>query len=329
MIRGRRAAVLAILCAPAFAGAAPVPPRRRLVVAGFAEMHAGPNGLDAVVRILGERGFAHGGRIEVLRVVIERPPKGSSVDDISYLASKFEREVLPLKPDVILVMGSPMTTGARRATRTIPIVTSVADPVELGVADSLARPGGNVTGLAQGVAETSVKTMEMMKALVPRLARVAIFHGPRSPGVRFAGHFERAARSVGLEPVMVPVSDLAEATRALRDLSAKAVKAAFWAGGEVDNAEVAREAIRARVPLVGPLESFTEIGFLASYVFDDPHQAQRLAAVVEQVLRGADPAVIAFQYPQSFRLAINKRTATAIGLKLGPDLLVRADRVIE
>jgi putative ABC transport system substrate-binding protein len=292
-------------------------------------MYPDPGGLNEIVRSLGERGFVEGRQLEVVRVVIPGAPSDALDNFVKHLAPTIEREVLALKPDVILTLGSRMAKGTHLATRTIPIVVSVSDPVDLGLAASLARPGGNVTGLAQGLAETSVKTMEMMKLIVPRLARVAIFHDPRPLAVRGAGHYERAAKSVGLEPVMLTSMDPAELVRLLRSVPAMRIQAGFWASGAGEEEEIAREAIAARVPLFGTQEPFVEVGLLASYEAFDPVPSARLAAIVEQILRGTDPGTIPFQFPRQFRLVINRRTASALKLAVPPDLLLRADRVID
>ena len=328
--RSRRRAVLAALaCGPFLVRAQISTNRKRLVVVGFPEMFPGPNGLEEVVRILAQRGLAEGRQIEVVRAVIDPSGETSKRKGLDYLVPEIERKVLPLKPDVIVTVGSIMTKGLHVATRTIPIVTTAADPVALGVAASLARPGGNVTGLAQGVAETSVKTMEVVKALVPHLARVAIFHDARPVAVNFAGHYERAARTVGLEPVMVSSMDPEELIRKLRSVAANRVQAGVLAWPPEGSEAFIRSAIAVRLPLLGLQEHSAEAGCIASYYASEPPVPPRLAPIVDQVLRGADAGSIPFQYPQTFRLVINLRAAAALGIKVPAELIIRADRVIE
>ena len=331
---GRRlvlAALAALALAPLTARAQPASAgRKRLALAGFADMFPGENGLDEVVRILAQRGLVEGRQIEVLRAVVPPPGPQDAGRGLDYLVPKLRELVLPAKPDVIVVFGSIMAKGMHLATRTIPIVTSVADPIELGLAESLARPGGNVTGLSGGVPETSVKVMEMLTRLVPKVSRVAIFHDSRPVATRFASHNERAARSLGIEPAMFSSTELADLVQALRKLPPRRFQAALMAFGPGDPEVFFREALALRLPLVGVTEEDAEQGALAAYTAADPGStAAKIAPIVEQVLRGADPARMPFQYPQNFRLVINKRSAQALGLVVPPDLLIRADRVIE
>lgn len=303
--------------------------RRRIVLTGFAGMFEGPNGLEGVVKALAERGIVDGRQVEYVRVAIPAVAEEERGRGFAYLVPKIEELVLPRKPDIIVTVGTIMTKGASLATRTIPIVGNVADPVDVGVAMSLARPGMNVTGVANGAVEVAAKTVEFTKSLVPRATRVAVFHEGRQMAARFAGHYERAARSIGLEPVMIASIDPAAMLREIRALPARRVQAGLWTWAAGEAPEVAREALAARVPMVCADESFTEAGLLASYSVVQQPIPPRLAAAVEQILRGADPGTIPFQYPQEFRLVINRRTASALKLTVPPDLLLRADRVIE
>jgi len=304
--------------------------RKRLALVGFAGMFEGENGLDDVVKALAKRGLAEGRQIEVLRVVVPAPGPQETLKGLDYLVPKLRERVLPLKPDVIVVFGSILAKGMHLATRTIPIVTSVADPIELGIAQSLAQPGGNVTGLSGGVAESSVKVMEMLTRLVPKVSRVAIFHDSRPVATRFASHYERAARGLAIEPAMFSSTEMAELVQALRKLPPRRFQAAMMAFGPGDPEDFFREALAMRLPLIGVSEEDAGRGALAAYFSNDSvGLAARIAPFVEQILRGADPARMPFQYPQTFRLVINKRSAQALGLVVPPDLLIRADRVIE
>ncbi len=326
---GRRLALAALALAP-FAAIAQARPAKRIALVGFDGMFEdGDDGLEGVVKALARRGYVEGRQVDFLRVVIRSAPEEERGRGLAYLVPKLEQQVLPLKPDVIVVLGSIMAKGMHMATRSIPIVGSMADPVDIGVAQSLARPGGNVTGMAQGAAESAAKTVEFMRALVPKLARVAILHDSRPMATRFAGHYERAARSQGLEPIMVGAIEPEEQLKQLRQLASRQVQAGLLTWSDAQPQVAAREALAARVPLIGTSESFTEAGLLASYAAVDLAPAPKLAAAVEQILRGGDPATIPFQFPREFRLVINRRTASALKLVVPPDLLLRADRVIE
>jgi len=325
----RRRALAALAFAP-FALLAQSPrPRKRVALVGFADMFGEDNGLEAVAKDLARRGIVEGRQVDIVHVVIHSPPEEERGRGLDYLVPKLEQQVLPAKPDVVVVLGSIMTKGMHLATREIPIVGAMADPVDIGVARSLARPGGNVTGVAGGAAETAVKTVEFLKALVPRLSRVAIFHDSRPMATRFSGHYERAAKVMGLEPVMIGGLEAADHLKALRGISSRRVQAGLVAWTETEPKDIAREAIALRLPVVGAGEHFTEAGLLASYSATNVSPAPKLAAAVEQVLRGVDPATIPFQFPQEFRLVINRRTANALNLVVPPDMLLRADRVIE
>lgn len=304
--------------------------RRRVAFVGFPVLFEGPNGLDAVAKALAARGWADGGRIEVVRVAVEVAPEEERGRGLDYLVPLVERRLLAVKPDVIVVVGSIMTKAASVATRTIPIVGSTLDPVELGVAASIARPGANVTGIAGSHPETALKAMEFLKSLVPRLARIAIFHDSRQGATRFAGKFEGAARALGIEPVRFSALTIAELAEALRAIPARRIQAGVvgWLPPE-DPGALMREAAARRLPLMGTNDGDVERGALISYSTADSAFAARMAAVVEQVLRGADPATLPFQLPQTFHLLVNKRAATALGLAVPSDLLLRADRVIE
>jgi putative ABC transport system substrate-binding protein len=304
--------------------------RKRVAFVGFPGMFEGPNGLDAVAKALAARGWADGGRIEVVRVAIEVAPEAERGRGLDYLAPVLERRLREVKPDMIVVVGSIMTKGTSVATRTIPIVGSTLDPVDLGVAASIARPGANVTGIAGSHPDTSLKAMEFLKSLVPRLARIGIFHDSRQGATRFAGHYESAARAFGIEPVRVSALTIPELVQALRAIPVRRIQAGVvgWMPPE-DPEAFLREAAARRLPLLGTNDGDVEQGALIAYTTADPALAARMAAIVEQVLRGADPATLPFQLPQTFRLVVNKRAATALGLAVPAELLLRADRVIE
>ena len=310
------------------AGAAPARGRKRIVLVRFAPHENSPDMLDEVVMKLGRRGFAEGRELDVHRLLIDfRGVEQSGRFD--HAVERIRLEGLPLAPDLFLTEGTGLTEAIQKITRKVPIVTSVADPVGSGFARSLARPGGNVTGLADGVGETAGKAIEVLRRLVPRLARLAVFHSAGPRVTRFAGHYERAARDAGISPEMFPATDLPSLVAAIRRATFRRAQAGFLLWSEDELAPGARAAIEVRLPMMGAQENAPDSGCLASYYAHDTERVERFATVVEKVLRGSDPAVIPFQYPLTFRLVLNRRTATALGIELPPDLLVRADRVIE
>lgn len=324
--RSRRALLLALACTP-FHSFAAMRAMKRVVILGFGPVEDwNKSEIDQFVRSLGQHGFTEGRDVEILRVGMASEGKGNGPEERAKL---IERDVLPYNPDVFLVDGAVMTLCLSLATRTVPIVTtSVPDAVETGFARSLAKPGGNVTGLGEGLGETSVKVAELLKRFVPHVNRIAIFSDPRPMAARIAAIYERAAKVAGLEPMIIASKNEAELFAAFRDLRARRILAGIWiVGGNPKT--LARESLAARIPLMVAEEDAVRYGCLASYRAFEPSPYPRLAAIVAQVLRGASPAEIPFQNPQQYLLAINKRTAATLGITVPPDLLLRADQVFE
>ena len=318
----RRRFLSAIALAPVFAHAVPETRPRRLAIVSLYDAQATPAAFAGIMKGLAARGWSEGGRLQVL--VRSGPENVLALDAMV-------REVVAWRPDVILTEGSIGTASLQRATRTIPIVTSVADPVLQGFAKSLSRPGGNITGLSQGGAETAVKMVDLLRALVPGLKRLAVFVLSQQPIFRdIARHVERAATAAGIEPVPILVQDDAEVLRSLGRLRAQGIQAAdhIYGSDPGSAAKLAREAIRVRFPMVGREES-VEAGMLASVENDPSGEPDRQAATIAQIFLGANSADIPFQFPDRFRIVVNSQTARAIGLKLSPEILLRADRVIE
>jgi len=319
---------LAVIILPTAHTAPKAGAKRIVLVRGAPHDATDGDNLDEVLARLAKRGYVEGHDLVVHRLVIDfrivEPPRR-----FDHVTERIRLECLPLRPDLFLTEGTWFTEAIRKVTRTVPIVTNVADPVGSGFAASLARPGGNVTGLAQGVAETAAKSIEIVRLLVPRLTRLAVFHSPDVIGTRFGRLYEGAARDAGIEPVMFPVEGEKALVAAIRRAASRRLEAGFLAIRDGFTDVAARAAIDARFPLFGHQDHFTERGCLASYYSWDPDGPDRLAAVAEKVLRGGDPATIPFQYPLAYFLALNRRTAKALGIEIPPDLLLRADRVIE
>lgn len=323
----RRAMLAAIACGLArpFAVAA-ARDRKRIALVNFGSPREWEPWVTEFRKALAGHGFIDGRDVEILLAGIEIENKGRGPEAT---ASRIVQQVLPLGPDAIVTDGPVMPLCVQLATRTVPIVAQVSDPVAAGFANSLAKPGGNMTGLADGMAESSVKAMEVMRQLVPRALRVAVLSDSRPAGARAAAHYERAAKAVGLEPVMVLSKSDAELTGALRDLPGRKVQAAFWAFGATDPRPVASGALAARIPLMGPDGNWARLGCLAAYYGHEPAPEAGLAAIVAQVLRGARPGEIPFQLPRHFRLVLNRRTASRLAIEVPADLLLRADEVYE
>ena len=237
--------------------------------------------------------------------------------------------------DAVLTRGTPATLALQQATKTIPILTGVGDPVGAGFADSLARPGGNVTGLSYAVVETSRKRLELLREIVPGLSRLAIaLPASRQGFVReLTQALEVAAREFAITPQRVLIGTLDELSSALRRLTGagRETVAAFVAGlgAEIEPTDVAKVALRARVPTMFEYRFYVEAGGLMSYRLNWENQTQRTAAQIDKVFRGASPAQIPFEFPTRSEFIINARTARALGLTIPQALVVRADEVIE
>jgi putative ABC transport system substrate-binding protein len=259
---------------------------------------------------------------------------------IRWGANNFERsrslatELLALDPDVILTSGSPATAAMRQASAAIPIVFAlVTDPVGAGFVDSLARPGANVTGFTLFEYSIGGKWLELLKEMAPGIKRVAVL---RDAGVAAgAGQFgaiQAAAPSFGVELRPVGVSDGQEVERAISAFApgpsdGMIVTASPLAA--VYREQIVSLATRYRLPSVFAYRHFVAAGGLIAYGPDLINPFRRAASYVSRILRGEKPADLPVQAPTNYELAINVRTAKALGLSVPPTLLARADEVIE
>jgi putative ABC transport system substrate-binding protein len=224
--------------------------------------------------------------------------------------------------------------AAKQATSSIPIVTATSpDPVALGLVASLARPGGNVTGVISIITELTGKRLELLKQLIPRASRVAILHDPDNRAstlqVREA---ERAGPALGIVVQSVDVRDQRDfdaafltIKRARTDALILGVNTPFIA----QRRRLAELAVLHRLPMVTPAKEYAEAGGLLSYGTDYPDLFRRAATYVDKILKGAKPADLPIEQPTKFELIINLKTAKALGLTIPPSLLQRADQVIE
>jgi putative ABC transport system substrate-binding protein len=284
-----------------------------------------PDAIEAFRRSLRDLGYVEGGNI-----VIEYRWAEGKPDRIRELAE----ELVRLNVDVILAPSSIYTGAASRATATIPIVFfSHADPLSTGHVASLARPGGNVTGLSLMQTETGVKGLELFKEAVPGLTRVAVIFDPATPshgpGLKAV---EASGPMIGLGIQAVPVRTAAEYDGAFAALVGKRADGVlvlstplYIAGAE----RLAELGIKHRLPtLFGP-KHHVQAGGLMSYSPDRADLWRRGAVFVDKILKGARPADLPVQQPTKFELAINLKTAKAIGVTIPPSFILRADEVIE
>lgn len=318
----RRAVLAALAAAPWTVRAATPARRKRLAVLfGGSREQASQRFAGTYTPWLAEHGWIEGRNLELLWF-LEGPPEG-----LEALA----RQVVEALPDAILAGSTAVTRALQRATGTIPIVTSVGDPVGAGFARSLARPGGNITGLSFGLSEGLAKMAEIARLALPNLRAVSVIQGanPRRPLV-FETTVQEAFRAQGIEAKIFVAASIEEVRAALRALPKAGQGAAILLGGAgLSAAGLYGAAIDLRVPTLGNGSRIVESGALLSYELYRVDAERREVAILDKVLRGVDPATIPFELPDRSRLSLNLRTARAIGVAFSPDFLVRADRVIE
>jgi putative ABC transport system substrate-binding protein len=242
-------------------------------------------------------------------------------------------ELVRLKVDVIVTVATPATLAAKQATTVIPIVFGAAsDPVGTGMVESLARPGGNVTGLSNQISDTGGKKLEFLREVVPGLRRLAILANIGNPAVVLdMGQAQAAARKLGLEITTSEIGraeDIAPAFDALRG-RADALYVCTDPLVNTHRIRINTLALAARLPTIHGLREYVEAGGLMSYGPNLPDLFRRAADFVDKILRGAKPADIPVEQPTKFDLVLNLTTAKALGLKIPETFLLRADEVIE
>ena len=270
------------------------------------------------------------GWVEGQHIVIEYRFAEGRIDRLPELAA----ELVRLHVDLILAVPTASTVAARKATGSIPIVmVSVGDPVGLGLVASLARPGGNVTGLAFGVGlETIVKGLELLKEAVPTARRVAVLSNPGNPGQALAvQNLTVAAQSLGLQLQLLEARGPEEFDGAFAAMANGRVGAVLVAADSLfilHRARLAELTAKYRLPSMHGIRENMEAGGLMSYGPSLADQARRAAAFVDKILKGAKPADLPVEQPTKFELVINAKTAKALGLTIPQLLLLRADEVI-
>jgi putative ABC transport system substrate-binding protein len=244
-------------------------------------------------------------------------------------------EAVRLKADVILTSGTPATLAAKEGTRTIPIViAAMGDPISAGVVPSLARPGGNITGLASMTPEIDGKRLELLKELVPGLSRIAVLWNPTNPNnAARVNHIQAEAKTLRLtlEP-LVGAADSQDLDKSFATIAAARAEALVIESDRAllaHRAQIVDFATRRRLPALYPYREFVQAGGLVSYAPSYPAMFRRAATYVDKILKGAKPAELPVEQPTEFELVINMKTAKALGLTIPQSLLLRADQVIE
>jgi putative ABC transport system substrate-binding protein len=254
--------------------------------------------------------------------------------DNSSDARKYAAELVARASEVILAVGSPATGALLEATRNVPIVfVNVVDPVGGGFVDNLSRPGGNATGFTLAEYSTSGKGLELLKEISPHMTRAAILRDPSvASGSGQLGAIQSVAPSFGVELIPVGVRDVDEIEHAITTFArapngGMIVTASALAVNHRDL--IIRLAARHSLPTIYPQRLFVLDGGLISYAADFIDQFRRAASYVDRILRGERPGDLPVQAPTKYELAINLKTAKALGLEVPHSLLARADEVIE
>jgi putative ABC transport system substrate-binding protein len=270
------------------------------------------------------------GYVEGRDVVFEfRDPSGSSArgDDLAL-------DLVRLKVDVIVALYPAAVISAKRATATIPIVMmNTPDPVQLGLVASLARPGGNITGLTTLTVDLSIKQLQFLKEAVPRASRVALLwnhENPWHPVAVKALQTSSESQRFQLQTLEVHGPDAFEG--AFRTMTTERTEALLVLADPmlfVHRQRLAELAIKHRLPMMGNVRAYAGAGSLLSYWADRTDLSRRAASYVDRILKGAKAGDLPIEQPTKFELVINLKTAKALGLTIPQSLLVRADEVIE
>src|SRR5215831_18451865 len=314
-----------------------------LLITGFAEAQQ-PKKVPRIGFLSSNEPATESTRFEAIRLALRELGyiEGQNIAfEYRYVEGKSGRneelaaELVRLKVDIIVTAGGdPLMRAAKNATKTIPIVMAGGgnDPVEVGHVESLARPGGNVTGITLLTIELAGKRLELLKEAVSKLARVAVLYDPARPSAIELKEVQRAARALGLtiQPWEVRAAHDFEGVFAAR--SKERPDGLYVIGGVlIRNNEkwTLGLALKSRLPSVYPSRQFVDAGGLMSYGADQADSYRRVAYYVDRILKGAKPADLPVEQPTKFELVINLKTAKQIGLTIPPTVLARADKVIK
>ncbi len=327
VIDARRAALaaalaLGLLAAP-LAAPAQQPPGKTARIGLLGDV---PSFLDEAFR----QGLRELGYVQGQNITIEYRSADWKYERLPGLAA----ELVRLKVDVIVAASPPATEAAKQATSTIPIVFTVSgDPVAEGFVASLARPGGNLTGLATISPELVGKQLEMLKEVAPKVSRVAVLQNPNQQGhLRAVRQAEDAARALGVQLQVLKArtpSEIEAAFAAMSSQRAGGVLVLRDAVFRAHRAQIVALAAKSRLPAVYGLREEAEAGGLMAYGASVPQMFRRAATYVDKILKGAKPADLPVEQPTKFELVINLKTAKALGLTIPPSLLGQADQVIQ
>lgn len=271
------------------------------------------------------------GHVEGKTITFDYLSAEGKYDRLPALAAELVRRNVDL---ILADGGTPATTAARNAARTIPVVFAIlSDPVGQGFVTSLARPGGNITGISNQHPESAVKSLELLKEVVPSAKRVAILSNPTNSSLpQVIQDMQAAARVLRLETTIVNAGAPAEFENAFAEIARNRPDGLVILSDAMFLTEVARLvtlAARHRLPTMGGNNDIPQSGGLMSYGANRLAMIRRAAILVDKILKGAKPADLPVEQPTKFELVINRKTAKALGLTIPQALLIRADRVID
>ena len=282
------------------------------------------SGQEVIVRMLRDLGY-----VESKNIAFEYRYANNQLDRFPALAD----ELVRLKVDVLLTPGTPGALAFKNATKTIPILfLDVTDPVAAGLVDSLARPGGNITGFSSIEAVLAGKRLELLKEAVPKISRVAVLWNPHDPSsAQQWKESQLAARELGLQLHSMEVGSADQFESAFKKANQVRSSALFVISSALafsNQNRIAGLAIKYRLPAIYTRRDFVDSGGLISYGSDQAERLRRAAAMVDKILKGTKPADIPVEQPTKFELVINLKAAKQIGVTIPPNVLARADKVI-
>jgi putative ABC transport system substrate-binding protein len=275
------------------------------------------------------KGLAELGYVEGQTIAVEWRYADAKLDRLPELAA----ELVRLNVDVIVTGGRSATKPAKEATRTIPIVMANSDdPVGAGFVASLARPGGNITGLSSHYREISAKQLELLRIFLPKLSRVAVLTNPVTPGTHVREEIGAIAQPLGLQTRTIDVEkqqDFERALQAATDWQAGALLVAADQLFTANRKRIIDVVAKHRMTAIYAWPEFVEAGGLMSYGASQVDMYRRAAAYVVRILKGARPADMPIEQPNKFELYLNLETAKRLGIAFPESILVRADRILE
>jgi putative ABC transport system substrate-binding protein len=296
----------------------------RLAYLGMGRQGDGAHLVEALKQGLRELGY-----IEGKNVMFEMRWASYNAERLSYLA----KELVMLKPDVIAAGSNNPAQALRQATTTIPIVMAAGDPLAAGLVKSLARPGGNITGISNIVTDASPKLLELLLAVLPKLSRVAALWNPSNPASGTAlKNIQTAASRLNVKVLPFEAQTPDDIDNAIARMNRENVKAFVVASDALffsRRHQIAELATKNRMASVSAFRESVEVGGLMSYGSDLSAGARRAAYYVDKILKGAKPGDLPIEQAMTLELVINMKTAAALGITIPQSVLIRADRVIE